>query len=127
VEDEAIVNELVQRQLTGLGYEVAGSAFDGPEAVALTRQLHPDVVLMDLRMTDPRTGRDDRLAGMRAAQAIREQCPTPVIMLTAHKSQELVEQARAVGVSAFLVKPARGDELKRIITIALARFVERAG
>ena len=130
VEDEAIVNEFVQNQLTNLGYKVAGSAFDGPEAVALTHQLRPDVVLMDLRMTDPQTGRDDRMAGMRAAQTIQEQCPTPVIMLTAHKSQELVERASAVGVSAFLVKPAKDDELERIITTTLTRLgdsMERAG
>ena len=53
VDDEAIVNTLVQTQLNNLGYEVAGSAFDGPEAVTLTLELKPDVVLMDLQMSDP--------------------------------------------------------------------------
>jgi response regulator NasT len=61
VDDEAIVNTLVQSQLANLGYEVAGSAFDGPEAVALTHELKPDLVLMDLQMSDPETDRMNAL------------------------------------------------------------------
>jgi two-component system sensor histidine kinase/response regulator len=121
-EDEAIVNEFIQNQLTNLDYEIAGCAFDGPEAVALTCRLRPDVVLMDLQMVDPQTGRDDRLAGLRAARAIQEQCPTPIILLTAFESRELVAQASAAGVGAYLVKPAADGELERAITIALARL-----
>ncbi len=122
VEDEAIVNEFVQNQLTRLGHEIAGSAYDGPDAVALTGQLRPDVVLMDLQMIDPETGEDDRLAGMQAAQKIQEQCPTPVILLTAYESRDLIEQASAAGVGAYLVKPAQDNELERAISVALARF-----
>ena len=122
VEDEAIVNEFVQNQLTKLGYAVAGSAYDGPDAVALTGQLRPDVVLMDLQMIDPETGEDDRLAGMQAARKIQEQCPTPVILLTAYESQDLIEQASAAGVGAYLVKPAQDNELEHAISVALARF-----
>ncbi len=122
VEDEAIVNEFIQNQLINLGYEIAGCAFDGPESVALTCRLRPDVVLMDLQMIEPQTGRDDRLAGLLAARAIQARCPTPVILLTAYESRELVEQASAAGVGAYLVKPADDSELQRAITIALARF-----
>ena len=122
VEDESIVNEFVQNQLTRLGYAVAGSAYDGPDAVALTGQLRPDVVLMDLQMIDPETGQDDRLAGMQAARKIQEQCPTPVILLTAYESQDLIEQASAAGVGAYLVKPAQDNELEHAISVALARF-----
>jgi two-component system sensor histidine kinase/response regulator len=122
VEDEALVSDFIQKQLTNLGHKVAGCAFDGVEAVALTRQLRPDVVLMDLRMMDPQTGREDRLAGMRAARAIQELYPTPVILLTAYESRELVRQASDAGVGAYLVKPVRESELERAITVALARF-----
>jgi len=122
VDDEAIVNTLVQTQLNNLGYEVAGSAFDGPEAVTLTLELKPDVVLMDLQMSDPETGRDERLAGLKAAQMIQENRPTPIILLTAYESPDLVQQASTAGVGAYLVKPARDNDLDRAITIALARF-----
>ncbi len=122
VEDDAVVNELVQTQLTRLGYQIAGAAFDGVEAVELTGRLVPDIVLMDLQMPDPETGRDDRLAGLKAARQIQTQCPTPVIMLTAHESAELLQRVTEAGVGAYLVKPVMDNSLERAITVALARF-----
>jgi len=95
----------------------------------LTCQLRPDVVLMDLQMPDPQTGQDDRLAGqddrlagLRAVQMIQEQCPTPVILLTAYESPELVQRASDAGVGAYLVKPSRNNDLDRAIAITRARF-----
>jgi two-component system sensor histidine kinase/response regulator len=122
VEDEAVVNELVQNQLSRLGYTVCGTAFDGAEAVALVSELQPDVVLMDLQMPDPDTGRDDTLAGLRAAYTIQEKCPTPIILLTAHESDELVRMATEAGIGAYLVKPVMANNLDRAIIVALARF-----
>ena len=122
VDDEAMVNQLIQKQVTNLGYVISGAAFDGLEAVELTRQLRPDVVLMDLQMFNPETGQDDLRAGLEATRVIQEQCPTPVILLTAHESPELIQQASEAGVGAYLVKPARNGELERAIAIALARF-----
>jgi two-component system sensor histidine kinase/response regulator len=122
VEDEAVVNELVQNQLVRLGYTVCGAAFDGSEAVGLVCELEPDVILMDLQMPDPDTGRDDTLAGLRAAYAIQEKCPTPIILLTAHESDELVRMATEAGIGAYLVKPVMGNNLDRAIIVALARF-----
>ncbi|MGC9360107.1 MAG: ANTAR domain-containing response regulator [Anaerolineae bacterium] len=91
-----------------------GGASDGAEAVQMTRDLDPDVVLMDLRMP----GMD----GLEAAQHIARTCPTPVIVLTAYDAPELVEQAAQVGVDAYLVKPPKPRELTRTITVARARF-----
>jgi two-component system sensor histidine kinase/response regulator len=122
VEDEAVVNELVQNQLVRLGYTVCGTAFDGSEAVALVCEFEPDVILMDLQMPDPDTGRDDTLAGLRAAYEIQERCPTPIILLTAHESDELVRMATEAGIGAYLVKPVMANNLDRAIIVALARF-----
>ncbi len=122
VDDEVIPNSLVQLQLEQLGYRVIGNAYDGQEAVRLTQELHPDIVVMDLRMPDPNTGQEDRIAGLKAAAAIQECCPTPVVVVTAYESPELVRQASSIGVGAYLVKPTREKDLERAITIALARF-----
>ncbi len=122
VDDDAIVNELVQTQLRNLRYEIAGSAFDGPTAVVLTQQLHPDVVVMDSQMLNPQTNKEERLAGLQAARLIQERCPTPVILLTAYESPELLQQASAVGVGAYLIKPVKSNDLDRAIAIAQARF-----
>jgi len=122
VEDEATVNEMIQAQVRNLGYSVAGAAYDGPEAIELACRMRPDVVLMDLRMADPLTGQEDQRAGLSAAIEIQRRCTTPVILLTAYESPELIQQASAAGVSAYLVKPVRDSDLNRAIAIARARF-----
>jgi CheY-like chemotaxis protein len=110
VEDDAVVNQSIQTQVERLGLEVAGAAYNGEEAVALTRQCRPDVILMDMRMSDPGSGMEDPKAGFKASQAILEKCPTPIVLLTAYESPELVRQASEVGVSAYLVKPVMDND-----------------
>jgi AmiR/NasT family two-component response regulator len=121
-EDDALLNEGIASQLTRLGYLPVGQAYDGTQAVELTCQKQPSVVLMDLQMIDPETGREDLRAGLKAAHAIQQRFPVAVIVLTAHETPELVREASAAGVSGYLVKPARDQELIRAITISLARF-----
>ncbi len=112
-EDNTLVRRLICSLLEETGYLVAGQAVNGHEAVRLTRELHPDAVLLDLEMPE--------LDGIAAAQAIAASCPTPVVVLTAYDAPELVNQATDAGVGAYLVKPPDGDALDRSIAIAVAR------
>lgn len=121
-DDDPLISDYTARQLARLGYPVAGRAYDGPAAVELASQLHPSVVLMDLRMIDPDTGQDDPHAGFKAARAISDHCSVPVVMLTAHGTPRLTQEATEAGVSAYLVKPACDSDLDRAIMIAQARF-----
>jgi AmiR/NasT family two-component response regulator len=121
-EDDALISEGIGAQLNRLGYGVAGRAYDGTQAVELAIQKRPDVVLMDLQMIDPETGREDPQAGLQAARALQEQCPAAVVLLTAHESTDLIRRASEAGVGAYLVKPAADNDLDRAITIARARF-----
>ena len=121
-EDDALINAGTANQLRRLGYAVCGQAYDGPQAVALARQSHPAVVLMDLQMIDPDTGREDPRAGLKAARALRDSCPVAVVLFTAHESPDLIRQASEAGVSAYVVKPVHDNELDRAIAIARARF-----
>jgi AmiR/NasT family two-component response regulator len=121
-EDDALINEGTADQLRRLGYALAGQAYDAVQAVELAALNHPSVVLMDLQMIDPDTGREDRLAGLKAARVLQECCPVAVVLLTAHESPDLIREAGQAGVSAYVVKPVRDNDLDRAIAIARARF-----
>lgn len=113
-EDDYIVGEMIRELMEEMGYTVVGEAMDGLETVEMTQSLQPDVVLMDIKMPD--------MDGLEATRRIYERCPTPVVVLTAYETPELVEEASAVGVGAYLVKPPNARQMERAITIAMARF-----
>jgi AmiR/NasT family two-component response regulator len=121
VEDDPLINTHTANQLKRLGYAVAGQAYDAPQAVELVRQNRPAVVLMDLQLIDPATGREDSRAGLKAARALRASSTVTVVLLTAFESPELISQASEAGVGAYVVKPARDNDLDRAIAIARAR------
>ena len=109
-EDEFLVSEEIARSVKNIGYNLVGVASDGEQAVQLTCNLKPDVILMDLKMP--------KMDGLEAAKMVREKCPTPIVVLTAHESMDLVSEASQMGVSAFLTKPPNQEEIERAITIA---------
>jgi len=113
-EDNFLVSEMIQGVAEEAGCIVVGRAIDGRQAVEMTAELHPDVVLMDIKMPD--------LDGIEAAEIIQIRCPTPVVILTAYDTPEMLKEASAVGVGAFLAKPPKARELGQAIVIARARF-----
>ena len=114
VEDDFLVGESLRGILEDEGYTVIGDTASGEEAVELTAELEPDVVMMDIKLLD--------MNGLEAARRITAQCPTPIVALTAHENPELVAEASQSGIGYYLVKPAQRRELTRAIQIATARF-----
>jgi two-component system cell cycle sensor histidine kinase/response regulator CckA len=113
-ENDHLVSEMVRALLEELDYVVIGEAADGIEAIEMAQSLSPDVILMDIRMPD--------MDGLEATRRIQKRRPTPVVVLTAYETEELVKEASAAGVGAYLVKPPEAREVARAITIAIARF-----
>jgi DNA-binding NarL/FixJ family response regulator len=110
-------HEMVRRALVDLllqaGFEVVGEASDGVDAVALAKQLEPEVVLMDLRMPV--------LGGLDATRLIRDACPaTQVVLLTAFESPVLEQQAEEAGCFAYLVKGVPPATLRLVLHQAVA-------
>lgn len=114
IEDDYLVSEMIRGTLEELNCDVIGEASSGEEGVTLTQELRPDVILMDIQMQD--------MDGIVASRRIQSCCPTPIVILTAYETQELLEQASEAGVGAYLVKPPNRAQLQRAITIAVARF-----
>jgi AmiR/NasT family two-component response regulator len=115
-EDEPLVASVIARELVAIRAVVVGLAADGRQAVDMTVELKPDVVLMDIEMPE--------LNGVEAVGEIQAVQPTPVVMLTVYSGQEKVAGAAAAGAGAYVVKPPRACELERAIMIARARFAD---
>jgi AmiR/NasT family two-component response regulator len=116
-EDEALIRLDLAEMLTEEGYVVAGEAGDGEQAVALARELRPDLVIMDIKMP--------KVDGIAAAGEIVDERIAPVVMLTAFSQRDLIEQARDAGAMAYLVKPFARHELVPAIELAVSRFAEK--
>ena len=94
-----------------VGLEVVAEASDGQEAVELAQSLHPDVVIMDVRMP--------RLGGIRATREITAATPdTRVIILTVEETQARVGEAIQAGAAGYLVKDVDARELGRAVHLA---------
>jgi len=116
VEDEALIRMDIVETLREGGYDVVGEASNGEEAVALARELKPDVVVMDVKMPV--------MDGITAAEHIAKERLAPVVLLTAFSQTELVERARDAGAMAYVVKPFTPADLLPAVEIAASRFVE---
>jgi two-component system, response regulator PdtaR len=115
-DDESIVRMDLREMLGNLGYLVIGDVGDGQSAVNLSRELKPDVILMDIKMPN--------MDGIEAAKILTEEQIAPVVLLTAYGQKELVDQAKEAGVVGYLVKPFREADLLPAIEVALTRFNE---
>jgi DNA-binding NarL/FixJ family response regulator len=113
VDDHDMLREALVELLRQAGFEVVGEAADGADAVALAKELEPEVVLMDLRMPV--------LGGLDATRLIKHATPaTQVVLLTAFDSPALQQQAEEAGCFAYLVKGSPPGTLRLVLHQAVA-------
>lgn len=112
VDDHPVVRAGLQGMLaTQAEFEVVGEAADGEEAVRKVDDLHPDVVLMDLRMPN--------LNGVEATKRIRGRRPTTqVLILTTYDTDEDILRAVEAGAVGYLLKDAPREDLFRGVCAA---------
>lgn len=109
VDDQTVVREGLVLLLELLpGIEVAGSAADGEQALAMVAEKRPHVVLMDLRMP--------RMDGVEATRRIRAEHPdTEVVVLTTYADDESIFAALRAGARGYLTKDAGADEIAQAV------------
>ncbi len=116
-EDEALIRMDLAEMLADSGFDVVAQLRDGRTALQRTRELRPDLVVMDVKMP----GMD----GISAAEVISEEHIAPVVLLTAFSDKDLVDRARDAGVMAYVLKPFSIEDLLPAIAMARARWTER--
>jgi two-component system, NarL family, response regulator len=108
VDDQAIVREGLSAVVTAHGMTVVGQAGDGESAVAMFRDLRPDVAIVDIRM-QPMDGAD-------VTRAMREEDrDARVVVLTTYDTDEEIFLALQAGAASYLLKTVDSDTLVETI------------
>ncbi|MBP5705941.1 MAG: response regulator [Spirochaetales bacterium] len=112
VDDLAFIKLIIKDTLEKTGFDVAGEASNGIEAVEQYKRLKPDIVLMDITMP--------RMDGIQALQEImRFDSAAKVIMCSALGQQKLIIQSIQLGAKDFIVKPFKPERIVGAIKKAL--------
>lgn len=114
VEDERIVALNLQQRLNKLGYDVPAIVASGDDALREIRDLHPDLVLMDINI-------EGSMDGIETAQKIPSELDIPVIYLTAYSEDSTLERAKETRPYGYLVKPFSERALHATIQMAMER------
>lgn len=106
-DDHALFRDGVASLLGAWGHEVVGQAADGPSAVALVRELRPDLVFMDVAMPG---------GGIEATrQIVAEEPDTAIVMLTASEAMDDLFAAIKAGARGYLLKDLDAAELRAML------------
>ncbi len=111
-EDEVIIRMDLAEMLVAEGYDVIEQVGRGDLAVERTRELAPDLCILDVKMPG--------LDGLAAARIVVEEDLAAVVILTSFSQRELIGEAVDVGVGAYVVKPFQASDLVPAIEVALA-------
>jgi DNA-binding response OmpR family regulator len=112
VEDEMVVAEDIRSCLEQSGYAVAASVGSGEEAVAAAKKISFDLVLMDVCLAGA-------MDGVETAIAITGMADVPIVYLSAHADEAILERAKLSDPFGYLVKPFERRGLKSTIEMAL--------
>jgi AmiR/NasT family two-component response regulator len=115
VEDEFIIAMDINRTLLELGYEVVAIASTGEEAVRLSGELRPEVVLMDIILKG-------QMTGIEAAKIVKDRFHIPVVYMTGNADIMTVKKARETEPYGYILKPINAQNLFSTIDTSLHRY-----
>lgn len=108
-DDQAMFRDAVRALIEKRGdFEVVGEASDGRQAVSMTLEIRPDVILMEISLP--------RLSGIEATQRLLRDAPrSKVLILSRHEGRSHVEQALRSGAAGYVTKSSSSQELIQAI------------
>lgn len=104
VEDEVIVSTLIEDTLENYGYTVVGKATNGEDAIRITDETKPEIILMDIYL-------EGEMDGIMAAEKISEKHDIPIVYLTAYSDRDTIERAIKTKPFGYMIKPFTPVEL----------------
>ena len=111
VDDHKLLRQSLKRQLEEFGHEVVADVADGNSAIAAALKNQPDIILMDISMTEG--------DGITACRAIMEaDARQRVLMLTMHAEIDLIRKALKAGAVGYLTKDATFEEVLHALDLA---------
>ena len=114
VEDESITSFELKTKIENWGYSVVGIASTSEDVLKMISNLEPDLITMDITIR----GEMDGIEVVEILQKTRE---IPIIYITAHSSDHIMERALKTSPYAFIIKPFADKELKFAIELALKK------
>jgi two-component system chemotaxis response regulator CheY len=104
VDDSPAIHLIIEKAAKANGYEVCAHAKNGDEAVKQFELSMPDVVTMDITMPIK--------DGLAASKDILAKYPSAkILMLSAMGDEELINEAKSIGISRFMRKPFKGEDI----------------
>lgn len=108
VDDAAFIREVLAQILRKNGYEIAGEAANGLEAIQLAQQTNPDLIIMDIVMPEK--------SGIQATVEILQSSPnTPIVACSTEGSETMVMKAMEAGCCDFITKPFNVDNIVKTV------------
>ena len=114
VDDDFVFKMDLERSLASMGYHVVGLAESGEESVQMARDLHPDLILMDIVMPGS-------MDGISAAEKIRQESDVAIVFITGHSDPQTIERAKRVEPFGYIMKPFSEAAIRSIVEIAFYR------
>src|SRR4051812_16847650 len=114
VDDALFMRRMLRGILEEAGYEIAGEAENGEQALELVRELRPELVTLDIVMPG--------LSGLDVLDRLMACEPQPrVVMCSAMGQEALVERALSAGARDFILKPFQPGRVLEVVAAALGR------
>ena len=112
VEDERIIAKDIKMSLENWGYDVCALVASGEDVIERAKRENPSLVLMDIKLKG-------EMDGIETVNQLRSYLDVPVVYLTAHADDNILQRAKVTEPMGYLVKPFKDIELHSAIEMAL--------
>lgn len=114
-DDETLIRMDLKSAFKGTCFQVVGEARDGFSAIELFKRFHPEVILMDVKMPV--------MNGLDASKVILKMDPSvSIILLTAYCNEDLMIEAKKIGLSGYIMKPVNSSNIVPTIEMMHRNF-----